>query len=129
MSSAVEIEHLSVMVKGRELLRDIDFKLEEGIFLGIVGPNGGGKTTLIRHLNGLLKPPAETIRIDGLDVAHSGNEVRKRVGMVFQDADSQIVGETVREDVSFGPENLGFGEAELNERVHWALQTLDRFLI
>lgn len=109
---------------GTIAIRKLTFTIPDGEFLLICGPNGSGKTTLIRHLNGLLKPSAGAIRVDGLDVVKAGDEVRKRVGMVFQDADSQIVGETVREDVSFGPENLGLGEAELNERVHWALQIL-----
>lgn len=110
---------------GTVAIKELSLTIADGELLLICGPNGSGKTTLIRHLNGLFKPSAGGILIDGFDVAQQGDEVRKRVGMVFQDADSQIIGETVREDVSFGPENLGMEETELNESVIWALQTLD----
>jgi len=109
---------------GTVAIKDLDLTIPDGEFLLICGPNGSGKTTLIRHINGLIKPFAGTIHVAGLNVADAEDEVRKRVGMVFQDADSQIIGETVREDVSFGPQNLGLPEVEINQRVEWALNTV-----
>ncbi|MCE5245273.1 MAG: energy-coupling factor ABC transporter ATP-binding protein [Desulfobacteraceae bacterium] len=107
---------------GTAALRGVSMHVREGEFLLICGPNGSGKTTLIRHINGLLKPFAGSVSVDGLDVVRFPEEVLQRVGMVFQDADSQIVGETVREDVAFGPENLGLSPAEVEQRVESALE-------
>lgn len=109
---------------GTVSISNLSLTIPDGEFLLICGPNGSGKTTLIRHLNGLFKPAAGSVRIDGLNTTRDGDEVRKRVGMVFQDADSQIVGETVKEDVAFGPENLGLSEEEIDDRVTRALQTV-----
>ena len=107
---------------GTVAIKGLNLTIPDGEFLLICGPNGSGKTTLIRHINGLLKPLSGIIRVDGRNVADSEDEVRKLVGMVFQDADSQIVGETVREDVAFGPQNLGLAQVEIGERVEWALR-------
>jgi len=106
---------------GTHALRGISLTVDDGELLLICGSNGSGKTTLIRHLNGLLKPSAGTVRVDGFDPVHSEREVMQLVGMVFQDADSQIVGETVAEDVAFGPENLGLPPDEVAVRVSSAL--------
>ncbi|MCE5335658.1 MAG: energy-coupling factor ABC transporter ATP-binding protein [Desulfobacteraceae bacterium] len=109
---------------GTPALKGISLDIPKGEFLLICGPNGSGKTTLIRLLNGLLKPGSGTVRVDGLDPAKDGREVVRRVGMVFQDADSQIVGETVGEDVAFGPENLGLSPEGVKERVDFALEAV-----
>jgi biotin transport system ATP-binding protein len=109
---------------GTRALKGIDLTIPVGEFLLICGPNGSGKTTLIRLICGLLKPTAGSILINGLDSQYASQEVRRLVGMVFQDADSQIVGETVREDVAFGPENLGLSSEEIAERVDWALRVM-----
>ena len=109
---------------GTRALKGIDLTIPVGEFLLICGPNGSGKTTLIRLICGLLKPTAGSVLINGLDSQYASQEVRRLVGMVFQDADSQIVGETVREDVAFGPENLGLSSEELAERVDWALRVM-----
>src|SRR3989304_9015779 len=106
---------------GTRALKGIDLSISDGEFLLTCGPNGSGKTTLIRLISGLLKPSAGSIHINGLDPIHASREVRRLVGMVFQDPDSQIVGETVREDIAFGPENLGLPNEEITERVGWAL--------
>jgi cobalt transport protein ATP-binding subunit len=106
---------------GTPALKDITLTIGDGEFLLVCGPNGSGKTSLIRHLNGLLKPASGTVVIDGLDPAKAERQVMQRVGMVFQDADSQILGETVAEDVAFGPENLGLPPDEVNARVISAL--------
>jgi cobalt transport protein ATP-binding subunit len=106
---------------GTHALKGIDLTISEGEFLLICGPNGSGKTTLIRLISSLLKPTTGSIHINGHDILHLSKETRTRVGMVFQDPDSQIVGETVREDVAFGPENMGLPVEEMMERVDWAL--------
>ena len=106
---------------GTIALRGVTMEVPDGEFLLVCGPNGSGKTTLIRHVNGLLRPFSGSIRVDGFDATRAAAEVMQRVGMVFQDADSQIVGETVREDVAFGPENLGLSPAEVSARVEEAL--------
>jgi len=109
---------------GTRALKGINLLISNGEFLLICGPNGSGKTTLMRLISGLLKPSLGSIYINGLDPLHDSREVRRLVGMVFQDPDSQIVGETVREDVAFGPENLGLSQKEIDERVDWALQVM-----
>jgi biotin transport system ATP-binding protein len=109
---------------GTRALKGIDLSISDGEFLLICGPNGSGKTTLIRLMSGLLKPSAGSIHVNGLDPIHASREVRRLVGMVFQDPDSQIVGETVKEDITFGPENLGLPNEEITERVDWALRVM-----
>lgn len=113
---------------GTHALRGIDLTIADGEFLLICGPNGSGKTTLIRLISGLLKPASGSVRVNGLRTTDGGGEIsrkiRSQVGMVFQDADSQIIGETVREDVAFGPENLGISPEQIAERIDWALQVM-----
>jgi biotin transport system ATP-binding protein len=109
---------------GTHALKGIDLTISDGEFLLICGPNGSGKTTLMRLICGLIKPTAGSIRVNCLDGPYTSREVRRLIGMVFQDADNQIVGETVREDVAFGPENLGLLPQEITERVDWALRVM-----
>jgi cobalt transport protein ATP-binding subunit len=109
---------------GTHALKGIDLTIPDGEFLLICGPNGSGKTTLIRLICGLLKPTTGSICINGLPDPHASQSVRRLVGMVFQDPDSQIVGETVREDIAFGPENLGLSQEEIHQRVDGALQAM-----
>lgn len=119
----ITIENLSHrFADGRFGLQSIDLAIAAGSFVVICGPNGSGKTTLLRHLNGLLLPTTGTVTVDGVAVADDLRRARQRVGMVFQDADSQIVGETVYDDVAFGPENLGLARAEIDRRVQKALK-------
>jgi cobalt transport protein ATP-binding subunit len=121
----IEIQNLHhYYADGTQALKGIDLTISEGEFLLICGPNGSGKTTLIRLICGLLKPTAGSIRINGLSDPYTSREIRHLVGMVFQDPDSQIVGETVREDVAFGPENLGLSPGEIIKRVNWALKVM-----
>ena len=105
-------------------LDNINLKIQEGSFVVIGGQNGSGKTTLLRHLNGLLIPDRGTVLLSGVPVADNLVRARQMVGMVFQDADSQIVGETVSDDVAFGPENLCQDPAEVTRRVARALKTV-----
>jgi biotin transport system ATP-binding protein len=121
----IEIRNLHLRYPdGTHALKGIDLSIPAGEFLLVCGPNGSGKTTLIRLICGLLNPSDGSIQINGIEGAHGHPEARDKVGMVFQDADSQIVGETVREDVAFGPENLGLSQEEIAQRVDWALQAM-----
>ncbi|MBM3450061.1 MAG: energy-coupling factor transporter ATPase [Armatimonadetes bacterium] len=104
-------------------LEDVSFTVAHGEFVAIIGGNGSGKSTLARHLNALLLPTGGRVRVDGLDTAVDEHlwEIRRRVGMVFQNPDNQLVTSIVEEDVAFGPENLGVPPAEIRVRVDAAL--------
>ena len=118
----IEILHLSFRYPDDTPgIDDVSLTIEAGECVVIAGPNGSGKTTLLRHLNGLLLPQTGEVRIDGVLTASDVLRARRMVGLVFQDADSQIVGETVYDDVAFGPENLCLGPAEIQRRVSAAL--------
>jgi len=120
----IEIENLSHQFEdGSYGIKNVSLSIQEGSFVIISGPNGSGKTTLIRHLNGLLLPTAGTLKLAGVPVSQDVVKARQFVGMMFQDADSQIVGETVYEDVAFGPENLCLERVEIKHRVERALNT------
>jgi biotin transport system ATP-binding protein len=120
----IEIENLSHQFEdGSYGVKDVSISIQEGSFVIIAGPNGSGKTTLMRHLNGLLLPTAGSLKLAGVPVSQDVVKARQFVGMMFQDADSQIVGETVYEDVAFGPENLCLERSEIKRRVALALNT------
>jgi cobalt/nickel transport system ATP-binding protein len=111
---------------GRQALQGVDLRIELGQRVALLGPNGAGKTTLALHLNGIYQPDAGDIEIGGLAVARANlAEIRRRVGLVFQDADDQLFMPTVREDVAFGPANLGLRGDELAGRVSEALEAVD----
>lgn len=106
-------------------LRDINLEIREGEFIGLIGHTGSGKSTLVQHLNGLLKPSSGEIIVDGLNISEKRvklKEVRKKVGLVFQYPEHQLFEETVLKDVSFGPGNLGLSPKEIEKRVKKALQ-------
>lgn len=105
-------------------LRDINFTLEDGEFLGIAGHTGSGKSTLIQHMNGLAHPTRGRVLLDGQDLADKrvAQACRGNVGLVFQYPEHQLFAATVREDVAFGPHNLGLPEDEIAVRVERALQ-------
>ncbi len=109
---------------GTHALKEINLTIEKGEFLLVCGPNGSGKTTLIRLIGGLFKPTSGSIHVNGFDTSDHSKQVRGLIGMVFQDPDSQMVGETVREDVAFGPENLDLSQNEIDTRVDWALRVM-----
>ena len=118
----IEIENLSHRFENGILgLDGINLQVQKGAFVIVAGPNGSGKTTLIRHLNGLLLPTAGSIQLAGAFVQDDLLRARRLVGMMFQDADSQIVGETVYEDVAFGPENLKLDRSQIRKRVKQSL--------
>lgn len=122
MTNIIEIDHLShTFSDGSVGLSDIHLDIKNGSFVVLAGSNGSGKTTLLRHLNGLLLPTAGEVRIEGTPVALDLAGSRQKVGMVFQDTDSQIVGETVFEDIAFGPENLKLKRDEITRRVRLSL--------
>jgi biotin transport system ATP-binding protein len=122
----IEIENLSHrFADGTHGLKNINLTIEQGTFVVIAGRNGSGKTTLLRHLNGLLLPTTGTVRLEGIPVPENLIRARQMVGMVFQDADSQIVGETVSDDVAFGPENLCLDRSEVKRRVARALNLVN----
>ncbi len=105
-------------------IKDISFSVKSGELIILAGKNGSGKTTLLRHLNGLLYATSGEILIAGTKIQNNILEMRKKIGMVFQDADSQIVGETVFDEVCFGPENLKWERKLINEKVTSTLKLL-----
>lgn len=104
-------------------LSDVSFAVKSGEFLGIAGHTGSGKSTLVQHMNGILKPTHGRVMVRGLDMAdkRSEAELRGTVGVVFQYPEHQLFAETVYKDVAFGPRNLGLSDDEVDERVHRAL--------
>lgn len=100
-------------------LNKVSLKIEKGEWWSVIGSNGSGKSTLARHLNGLLFPTSGKVITDGLDTAVPENlrAIRRKVGIVFQNPDNQIIGNTVEEDVAFAPENLGLPPTEIRERI------------
>ena len=106
-------------------LDDINLELEEGKFYALIGHTGSGKSTLIQHLNGLLKPTSGKIFVDGTDITDKStvmSEIRKKVGLVFQYPEYQLFEETIEKDIAFGPRNLGLDEEEVLRRVKRAME-------
>lgn len=104
-------------------LQGINLEIEEGSFVALVGHNGSGKSTLAKLLNGLLLPTTGKVNIYDMDTTNADTiyEIRKNVGMVFQNPDNQMIASIVEDDIAFGPENLGVPRQEIIERVDWAL--------
>ncbi|MGH2403849.1 MAG: energy-coupling factor transporter ATPase [bacterium] len=107
-------------------LDGVSLAIGQGEYVGIAGGNGSGKSTLARHFNALLLPTAGSVRVGGFDTTDGDAtwEIRRRVGMIFQNPDNQLVATVVEEDVAFGPENLGLPPAEIRRRVDDALETV-----
>ena len=119
-----KIDENGAEVPGKTALDGVSFDIEKGSFVAVVGMNGSGKSTLAKCLNGLLIPTSGSVKVDGFDTADDSAiwDVRRRVGMVFQNPDNQLVSSIVEDDVAFGPENLGLDPAEIRRRVDYALK-------
>ena len=132
MSAFIEVDDLQfdyIKQDGTSLraVDGISFRIERGSFTAIIGQNGSGKSTLAKNINALLLPTAGRVLVDGLDTADPASlwEVRRRVAMVFQNPDNQIVSSIVEDDVAFGPENLGVDPSEIRQRVRFALRDVE----
>lgn len=128
------IEYTKIDESGREVpgktaLDGISLDIEKGSFVAVIGQNGSGKSTLAKSFNGLLVPTAGRVIVDGFDTAEEEHiwDVRRRVGMVFQNPDNQIVSSIVEDDVAFGPENLGVEPKEIRRRVDDALKRVGMY--
>ena len=115
--------HFRYSDEAQESLRGIDLSFEEGSFVAVLGHNGSGKSTLAKHMNAILLPTQGRVLVNGLDTADENNilNIRRTVGMVFQNPDNQIVANVVEDDVAFAPENLGIPSEEIRKRVDTAL--------
>ncbi len=132
----IKAEHLFFTYEDEEtenkhyVLKDLSLEIEKGCFLSVLGHNGSGKSTFAKLLNMILTPDSGKIYIDGMDITSPDMtedelfEIRRKVGMVFQNPDNQLVATIVEEDVAFGPENLGIEPAEIRRRVDEALATV-----
>lgn len=125
-TATLKLENLSFgFEKTKPILTDISFAIERGSFTLITGPNGSGKSLLLKCIKGLLKPTSGTIHLDGTDVTHSEKRRLTSIGLVFQDAETQIVGQTVERDILFGLENLELPLSVQQERLDAVVTLLD----
>ena len=135
MSTAISVEHLSYSYPGVDntpgtvVFEDMNLSVEEGSFVAVLGGNGCGKSTLAKHFNAILLPCGGRVYVCGLDTSDEDRlmQVRRRVGMVFQNPDNQIVANVVEEDVAFGPENLGVASPAIRQRVDQALKQVGMY--
>lgn len=106
-----------------KVLSGVSFRVDAGSFISVIGPNGSGKSTLAKLLNGLYIPTSGTVEVDGLSTREKKNipQIRRKVALLFQNPDNQIVGDTVEDDTAFGPENLGLDRDEITKRVEDSL--------
>ena len=123
MDKVIDIEKLSfIYPDGHQGLRDVDLVVYPGETVAVIGPNGAGKSTLLLHLNGILRGNS-TVKICGLPVEEKNlREIRRKVGLIFQDPEDQLFSLTVFDDVAFGPINMGYSESEVKQRVNQALE-------
>ena len=127
----IKTEDLHFTYEGDELetLHGVNLEIEEGSFVAVLGHNGSGKSTLAKLFNGILLPTGGRVLVDGIDTSDEERvlEVRRTVGLVFQNPDNQIVANVVEDDVAFAPENLGVESAEIRRRVDDALKTVGMY--
>jgi energy-coupling factor transport system ATP-binding protein len=125
-SLAVSCQNVGFSYPGsaQPALSDVSFQLHPGEYVGVVGPNGGGKSTLVRLLNGLLKPDSGRVLVSGRDPATEPFEVRKHLGVLFQNPENGLVAPFVEDDVAFGLENLGVPREEMLGRVAGAIRAV-----
>ncbi|MBQ4642258.1 MAG: energy-coupling factor transporter ATPase [Oscillospiraceae bacterium] len=135
MENVINVEHLAYTypgvddTPGIDVFEDLNFTIEEGTFVAILGSNGCGKSTLAKHFNSILLPCGGKVMVWGMDTAQEDKliPVRRTVGMVFQNPDNQIVANVVEEDVAFGPENLGIASPVIRQRVDAALNQVGMY--
>ena len=131
MKPIIQFENVHYTYPGDELesLCGVDLSVERGSFVAVLGHNGSGKSTLAKHMNAILVPDTGRVLVDGIDTADEERvlDVRRRVGMVFQNPDNQIVANVVEDDVAFAPENLGVEPAEIRRRVNAALRLVGMY--
>ena len=134
MSAIIRAQNLRFSYPAAEgatpvVLDGVSLEIEEGSFVAVLGHNGSGKSTLAKHMNAILLPSGGTVYVDGMDTADEKRllDVRRTVGMVFQNPDNQIVANVVEEDVAFAPENLGVPPDEIRRRVDDALKAVNMY--
>ncbi len=134
MGNIIEIKNVSFVYdtdesKGEEVIKNLSLGIEEGSFTAVLGHNGSGKSTLAKLINGLLPPTSGEISVMGMSTSDKEKEIdiRRNVGLVFQNPDNQLVATIVEEDVAFGPENLGLPPEEIRRRVDDALKKVDMY--
>ncbi len=124
-----EDEQQENIANTRNVLDDVSFTVKKGEFVALLGHNGCGKSTVAKHLNAMLLPSGGKVYIDSLDTADESEDftIRRKVGLVLQNPDNQLVASVVEEDVAFGPENLGIEPLEIRNRVDNALKAVDMY--
>ena len=135
MKEIISVENLAYTYPGMDenpgvvVFEDMNLKVEAGTFVAILGTNGCGKSTLAKHFNSILLPTGGKVYVCGIDTSNEERilQVRRNVGMVFQNPDNQIVANVVEEDVAFGPENLGVSSPEIRHRVNKALKQVGMY--
>ena len=135
MSEIISVENLAYTYPGFDdqpgvvVFEDMNLKIQKGTFVAILGTNGCGKSTLAKHFNSILLPTGGKVYVCGIDTSNEERimQVRRNVGMVFQNPDNQIVANVVEEDVAFGPENLGISSPEIRHRVNKALKQVGMY--
>ena len=129
--SIIKFEKVSYSYPGDDIptLRCIDLEIEKGQFVAVLGHNGSGKSTLAKHMNAILVPDEGRVLVNGLDTVDEARllDLRRNVGMVFQNPDNQIVANVVEDDVAFAPENLGVEPGEIRRRVDAALKQVGMY--
>ena len=127
MSAIITAENITFRYsEGKDIIKNLSLEIEEGDFVAILGHNGSGKSTFAKHLNAILTPSEGKVTVAGLDTSDDNNlaQIRRTVGMVFQNPDNQIIATVVEEDVAFALENLGVEQSEMIRRVDEALDTV-----
>ena len=127
----IRVEHLTYQYPDTDTaaVKDVSLHIEKGSFVAVLGHNGSGKSTLAKHFNGILQPTEGKVFVAGMDTSNPDNllNIRRTVGMVFQNPDNQIVANIVEDDVAFAPENLGVPGEEIRRRVDEALQLVEMY--
>lgn len=125
----LRFSYANIEASGPVVLDGVNIVIEEGTFVAVLGHNGSGKSTFAKHMNAILLPSGGSVYVDGMDTVHEAQllEIRRTVGMVFQNPDNQIVANVVEEDVAFAPENLGVPPTEIRQRVDDALKAVGMY--